>query len=72
MGNQLKQNTMKTNTFTLAAVLAANISMASRRLQDNCCTLWAGQNFMGRSETYCLQEGLGQEAFSAEIWRDYW
>jgi hypothetical protein len=63
---------MKTTTFTLAAVLAATTSMARRLPDDNCCTVWAGQNFMSLKETYCLQEGLGQEAFPIQIWRDYW
>jgi len=70
MGNQLKTDTMK-NTFTLAAILAANISMARHLPQDNCCTVWSSPYFMSTKKTFCL-EGARTDAFSIEFWRDIW
>jgi hypothetical protein len=66
---------MKQTTFTLAALLAATPSMASRNPDDNCCTVWAGQNFISEHETYCLPQGADQGRQMAQeirIFRDVW
>ena len=65
---------MKT-IYTLAALLAATTTMARRHPDDNCCTVYAGQNFMSLSETYCLPQGADegrQMAQEIRIFRDVW
>ena len=61
------------STFTLAALMAATTSNASRTPAHNCCQVWAGKNFMSFRETYCLEESTGrQAAFEIEHVRDVW
>ena len=61
------------STFTLAALMAATTSNASRTPAHNCCQVWAGKNFMSFSETYCLEESTErQAAFEIEHVRDVW
>ena len=65
---------MKT-TFTLAALLAATTTTASSLPDDNCCTIWADQNFMSLSDTYCLPMGYAegrQHAEEISIFGDIW
>ena len=61
---------MNTNLtkMTFAATLAA-MSMARRRPDDNCCRVYAGQNFWGTDQDYCLEEGR-QAAFGIDVWRN--
>lgn len=54
--------------MTFAATLAA-MSMARRRPEDNCCRVYAGQNFWGPDQDYCLEEGR-QAAFGIDVWRN--
>ena len=61
---------MKT-TFTLAALLAATISMARRLPQDNCCTVWSSPYFMSTKRTYCLEDAR-TDAFPIESFNDVW
>ena len=64
-------NNNLTKMMTYAASMAA-MSMARRQPRDNCCTVYAGQNFMSLKEDYCLEEGSRQAAHQIDLWRDVW
>ena len=50
-----------TKMMTFAAAMVA-MSTARRQPRDNCCTVYAGQNFTSLKEDYCLEEGSRQAA----------
>ena len=59
---------MNTNLtrMTFAANLAA-ISMARGQLADNCCRVYAGENFTSLEMDYCLEVDERQSAFDIDL-----